>query len=417
MKKKLWIIPVVLLGIIALVIGTYWTLRLGFQIDVLDRSGWFTAEDGTITYLDYYGEPLTCWQELEGHRYYFSPEGDMQTLWQDMDGNRYYLGTDGTLHTHWQTIDGNRYYFSPEGRMVTGLQTIDNSQYYFSDEGVLQTGFFSIEDTLSYADPEGKLFSGWLELEDRRYYCLENGAVVTGWTDIEPHRYYFNTDGTMYTGWLDYENDRYYLKENGVMAIGQVTLGETNHFFTSKGKYVLLVNHQTPVPSDYQAEIVNMENIQIGQTALTPLQEMQAAARAEGFSCTMTSGYRSFYSQQAIWDRNVRTNMYAGYNYETACYITSQTVMTPGHSEHQTGLAVDIDVYQNGLLPWLLENCWDYGFILRYPENKVDKTGISYEPWHYRYVGKELALELKELGLCMEEYMDMLTQQELQKEQ
>ena len=96
----------------------------------------------------------------------------------------------------------------------------------------------------------------------------------------------------------------------------------------------------------------------------------------------------------------------------------------PGTSEHQLGLAVDIvdvnypylDDHQ-ATMPaqkWLMEHCWEYGFVLRYPDDKTDVTGIIYEPWHYRYVGKELAAELYELGLTVEEYMQKLTEEAAQ---
>ena len=87
----------------------------------------------------------------------------------------------------------------------------------------------------------------------------------------------------------------------------------------------------------------------------------------------------------------------------------------PGTSEHQTGLAVDLDSASYQVLnrkqeqtkeqKWLMEHCWEYGFILRFPSDKSDVTGIGYEPWHYRYVGKETALAMRDSGLCLEEYL------------
>ena len=87
---------------------------------------------------------------------------------------------------------------------------------------------------------------------------------------------------------------------------------------------------------------------------------------------------------------------------------TGKSTAIPGHSEHQTGLAVDLNG-SDETYAWLAEHCWDYGFILRYPEGKTEITGIIYEPWHFRYVGTELALELKEQGVTMEEYFHQLT--------
>ena len=77
----------------------------------------------------------------------------------------------------------------------------------------------------------------------------------------------------------------------------------------------------------------------------------------------------------------------------------------PGYSEHQLGLAVDIR-YEHGLYEWLAKHSWEYGFILRFPEGKEEITGIDYEPWHFRYVGKEMAKAVFESGLCLEEYLE-----------
>ena len=110
--------------------------------------------------------------------------------------------------------------------------------------------------------------------------------------------------------------------------------------------------------------------------------------------------------------------MNKGYSREEAEKIAATISAIPGTSEHQLGLAVDIidtqiwdlvEAQEN--LPgqkWLMEHCWEYGFVLRYPKDGRESTGIIYEPWHYRYVGKELAAELHELGLTVEQYLDSL---------
>ena len=110
----------------------------------------------------------------------------------------------------------------------------------------------------------------------------------------------------------------------------------------------------------------------------------------------LTSGYRSREAQQAIWDER-----------------QDDTVNRPGESEHESGLAFDVTAMnsQGGFetteqFAWLEENCWDYGFIPRYPEDKEDVTGITYEPWHYRYVGVEAAQAMRASGETLEEYLD-----------
>ena len=104
-----------------------------------------------------------------------------------------------------------------------------------------------------------------------------------------------------------------------------------------------------------------------------------------------------------------------GYSRAVAAEIAKESVAVPGTSEHQLGLAVDIvaDGYyvldytqaKTATQAWLMEHCWEYGFILRYPENTTEITGIIYEPWHYRYVGTEVSLELRDLGITLEEYL------------
>ena len=105
-----------------------------------------------------------------------------------------------------------------------------------------------------------------------------------------------------------------------------------------------------------------------------------------------------------------------GYTRASAAAAAARWVAPPGTSEHQLGLAVDIVAGSFQVLDsrqektaeqqWLMEHCWEYGFILRYPSDKSDITGIAYEPWHYRYVGEKAAREMTEQGLCLEEYLE-----------
>ncbi len=133
---------------------------------------------------------------------------------------------------------------------------------------------------------------------------------------------------------------------------------------------------------------------------------MQAAALKEGFHIIIDSGYRSYDYQQVIWDKNVE---------EKGIEYTKRYVMTPGASEHQSGIAFDIAYIRNGSYTddvtgddpeyaWLMNNAHLYGFILRYPKDKEDITGINFEPWHFRFVGVELATYLHENNISLEEF-------------
>ncbi len=156
---------------------------------------------------------------------------------------------------------------------------------------------------------------------------------------------------------------------------------------------VLIVNKNYPLPSHYDPGT--------SPEALQAFDNMKLKARQEGISLKIVSGYRSFQTQQSIYQRNLRL-----YGEEVANSFSAK----PGQSEHQTGLAFDVnstrwDFKETAEAKWLAENCYDFGFIIRYPENKEEKTGYVYEPWHIRYVGNKVATEIKNTGFCLEEYV------------
>ena len=156
---------------------------------------------------------------------------------------------------------------------------------------------------------------------------------------------------------------------------------------------ILIANKTFSLPADY--------NPGIDDEAYGALNEMIAAAREEGISLWLVSGFRSYNTQAAIYNNYVaRDGVAAADRYSARA----------GHSEHQTGLAFDLNsLYQSfGTTPegqWLAACCWEYGFIIRYPEEKEEITGYMYEPWHVRYLGKETAQDVYESGLCLEEYL------------
>jgi LAS superfamily LD-carboxypeptidase LdcB len=133
-----------------------------------------------------------------------------------------------------------------------------------------------------------------------------------------------------------------------------------------------------------------------------------AGARAEGLSVVINSAYRDYATQNYLYERKV--SQYGG---DRA--VAATIVAPPGTSEHQTGLCADIadrfyetkdrSIANTATFKWMEAHCAEYGFILRYPEGKEDITGIMYEPWHFRYVGKEAAAFIMENGLCLEEFL------------
>ena len=147
---------------------------------------------------------------------------------------------------------------------------------------------------------------------------------------------------------------------------------------------------------------ISSEEKYLTEAAAEAVEEMFAKAQKEGIILVGSSGYRSYKSQKDIYLRDLAAK---GEEYVSAY------VAVPGSSEHQTGLAMDITNESNWMTGesaearWLRDNCYLFGFILRYPEGKEHITGKSYEPWHLRYVGKEAAEEIYAQGITLEEYM------------
>lgn len=179
---------------------------------------------------------------------------------------------------------------------------------------------------------------------------------------------------------------------------------------------LILVNNWNLLPEDYSPALTQLKNGQaIDERAYPDLQDMMDDCRAAGFNPLICSSYRSMERQKELFDNKVDEYLALGYTQEDAEQAAGQLVAVPGTSEHQLGLALDIVDLSNQVLDenqedtqvqkWLMGNSWKYGFILRYPTDKSDITGISYEPWHYRYVGKQAAQEIYEAGICLEEYL------------
>lgn len=180
-----------------------------------------------------------------------------------------------------------------------------------------------------------------------------------------------------------------------------------------------LVNYKNKISDDWQVNLIPLNNNQsIDQRAHQDLLDMIDDAKKEGLQILICSSYRTYEKQKTLFVKKVSSYLKQGYSYNEAQELASQWVAKPNTSEHQLGLAVDLVSQKNQRLDnsqeetkeqqWLMENCHRYGFILRYPVNKSEITKVSYEPWHYRYVGKEHAKKIMEKGITLEEYIDEL---------
>lgn len=391
------------------------------------QNTWADTEAGKV----YYGadrNAVTGWQEIDGQRYYFAGDGTLYsgwlaegdrhyyimedgtpaTLWQTLGDSRYYFGTDGIMVHGWQTVDGTLRCFTPEGILASGWLEEDGAVFYLNEEGIPVTGECTVDGTPYYFREDGTLHTGWLESDGCARYYAEDGTPVYGWITLEENRYHFEDDGTATTGWYEEGEYRYYFHEDGTAAVGETLIDGKTYHFTPDGIQLWLVNPWYYLPEDYEVTLVPSEGgFRVAEFCLEPLLQMLADCRAAGLNPMICSGYRNYWDQLSLYQ-----DMIASMGSAAAA---STIVAVPNTSEHQLGLAVDIVTPNNQTLnraqaetrvqQWLMEHCWDYGFILRYPDGTTEITGIIYEPWHYRYVGIPVAKALQENGLTLEEYL------------
>ena len=179
---------------------------------------------------------------------------------------------------------------------------------------------------------------------------------------------------------------------------------------------LILVNKQNPVPEDFNVKLAGINgSMSADERIISDIYKMMDAASSDGVDLMICSAYRSYDRQQTLFRNKINKLMGEGMTYLEAYKIGSMNVTVPGTSEHHLGLALDILTGSYTKMDdgfgdteagkWLAENAKDYGFILRYPKGKEEITGIVYEPWHFRYVGREYAKDIEERGVCLEEYL------------
>ena len=187
--------------------------------------------------------------------------------------------------------------------------------------------------------------------------------------------------------------------------------------FRSDDWRLVLINKQNSIPEDYTFQLGTIKgSMQCDKRILEDLFAMLEAAEKDGVNLTICSPYRDLEYQQMLFKRKIKRYMNRGMSYMEAYQLSSQSVTVPGASEHQIGLALDIVCNDYMSLDegfgdtkagkWLAANSCRFGFILRYPEGKENITGIEYEPWHFRYVGKAAAPVIMEQGITLEEFWE-----------
>ena len=280
--------------------------------------------------------------------------------------------------------------------MVTGWQKINNKWYYFGSSGAMQTGWIK-------------------EVNGNWYYLMPSGAMARNtWIS---GKYYVGSDGVMYENcWTP---DGYYVGKNGawVPEKGREIVPKGNILIKNPEAIDVLVNKTYILPSSYVPKNLVAPNVpmatpkannRLRKEAAEALEKLFKAALDNGYKLYARSGYRSYNSQKSVFEGNVKKY--------GSVERANRTSAKPGQSEHQTGLAIDITIkslnYQLttafGKTPegkWVAKNAHKYGFIIRYPEGKENITGYSYEPWHLRFLGVELATKVYNSGLTYEEYL------------
>ena len=240
---------------------------------------------------------------------------------------------------------------------------------------------------------------------------LDDSDVLDGYEDVELD----NLDD------IDKYTVDEILEENqdlDLSKVGETTVSENVEFDKDDWR-LLLINKQHPIPEDYTFELGTIKgSMKCDIRILEDLLAMLQGAKDDGISLVICSPYRDLDRQEVLFNRKIKAYMNRGMSYMDAYKTSSQAVTVPGASEHQIGLALDIVSSNYSTLDegfgnteagrWLAEHSCEYGFIMRYPEGKEYITSIEYEPWHFRYVGKDAAMVITEKGLTLEEFVENL---------
>lgn len=184
----------------------------------------------------------------------------------------------------------------------------------------------------------------------------------------------------------------------------EISSGQTAHVHE-----LVVVNQDNLIPSWYTLNLTDAFGVKMDAETAAAFTEMRTQASKDEVTLWISSAYRSNELQNKLFQQEVENFTKTCPTYAEAVASAERSVAKPGYSEHETGLALDLNGVRNDFdstpaFRWLSLHAQDYGFILRYPKNKEKITKIEYEPWHYRYVGIENAKAMKKSGLCLEEY-------------
>ena len=257
------------------------------------------------------------------------------------------------------------------------------------------------------------------DIEFDNIEILDDEDVLEGYSDAELHGM---DEADKYSlEEILHENEEYDLETlSEEEEIKVPVVQEEAHVFSPDDWRLVLINKQHPIPDGYTVTLGTIKtikgNMKCDERIIEELLAMMKAASDDSVTLAVCSPYRDLNRQEVLFNRKIKAYMDKGMSYMEAYKISSQAVTVPGASEHQLGLAIDIvsDTYtvldegfgETDAGKWLAEHSWEYGFILRYPKGKEYITSIEFEPWHFRYVGKEAAEVITKEGITLEEFWD-----------
>ena len=271
--------------------------------------------------------------------------------------------------------------------------------------------------------------TGFIKAQETYSAVVEDSDIALAELSGEENQIYIEDDYE--DDYDDYENDEYiegvdaaYTLDDILESYGDYqTEGESDwlleedYMFDSSDWRLVLINKQHPIPEDYSFKLGTIKDgMMCDERIISDLLAMMQAARKDGINLMIRSPYRTDSRQEYNFNARIKRYMGQGYSYMEAYKLTSQVITVPGASEHQVGLALDIvcDTYDSLTAgfgdtkagQWLAEHSCEYGFALRYPSGKEYITSIEYEPWHFRYVGREAATIMHDEDICLEEFWD-----------
>lgn len=294
---------------------------------------------------------------------------------------------------------------------------VGNSFAYpvFQEDNGFITGV--IDETIPAVSEDATLtLTGVESLGVNEFILLDDDDVIAGYDDVELHGM---EEADKYSLSEILEEDVSIMSEGEKSAVTETEDAEEIKYSADDWRLVL-INKQHPIPDDYEFTLGNIKTIKgtmkCDERIIDELLSMMQAAAIDGVTLEICSPYRDLNYQEILFNRKIEAYMKKGMSYMDAYTISSQAVTVPGASEHQIGLAIDIvsDDYvtlDEGFADtdagrWLAAHSCEYGFILRYPLGKENITGIEFEPWHFRYVGKDAATIIMTEGITLEEFWD-----------